>query len=237
MATIVFAAFAAFVAVRHRSSMGRSRSLVLPRGEQKQGPTLSSNESINSSLKNILQSQAAVSLTGIDCGKISPKQFVDLGDAVMGALAGNEKHHTAMETMMGGEDAPKTEAMHASMGATYLGCPPAAMKSGGMKGMDMGEGEMGGMSGMHFLMMKRNPILGEYLADSRGLTLYTFAKDTSEMSLCEGSCPMLWPPYNIPMKSQNLSLLYRHLRTFGRRDASANRMERIALIFLHIRRT
>ena len=36
--------------------------------------------------------------------------------------------------------------------------------------------------------------LGEVLADSAGMTLYTFAKDTPAVSNCYGKCAELWPP-------------------------------------------
>ncbi len=36
--------------------------------------------------------------------------------------------------------------------------------------------------------------LGEYLADSKGMTLYYFVKDTTGQSVCTGDCLTKWPP-------------------------------------------
>ncbi|MDX6410706.1 MAG: hypothetical protein QOE91_222 [Gaiellaceae bacterium] len=36
--------------------------------------------------------------------------------------------------------------------------------------------------------------LGRILVDSRGMTLYDFAKDKSTASTCYGACAALWPP-------------------------------------------
>ncbi len=33
------------------------------------------------------------------------------------------------------------------------------------------------------------------LADAKGMTLYTFDKDTKGMSTCYGACATMWPPY------------------------------------------
>jgi predicted lipoprotein with Yx(FWY)xxD motif len=39
-----------------------------------------------------------------------------------------------------------------------------------------------------------NPQLGKILVDSKGLTLYTFQKDTGSQSMCTGKCASVWPP-------------------------------------------
>ena len=39
-----------------------------------------------------------------------------------------------------------------------------------------------------------NPQLGKILVDSKGLTLYTFQKDTGSKSMCAGNCASIWPP-------------------------------------------
>jgi predicted lipoprotein with Yx(FWY)xxD motif len=39
-----------------------------------------------------------------------------------------------------------------------------------------------------------NGDLGEILVDSKGRTLYLFAKDTGPMSTCSGACSIDWPP-------------------------------------------
>ncbi len=38
--------------------------------------------------------------------------------------------------------------------------------------------------------------LGQYLTDSSGKTLYTFAKDTNGTSACTGACLIKWPAFN-----------------------------------------
>jgi predicted lipoprotein with Yx(FWY)xxD motif len=40
----------------------------------------------------------------------------------------------------------------------------------------------------------RTTTLGRILADSRGRTLYEFAKDTGKRSTCRGACAAEWPP-------------------------------------------
>ncbi len=42
--------------------------------------------------------------------------------------------------------------------------------------------------------MKKNSQLGPILTDSKGDTLYVFAKDSGGMSACSGSCAGAWPP-------------------------------------------
>ena len=36
--------------------------------------------------------------------------------------------------------------------------------------------------------------LGKVLVDSKGMTLYTFAKDSAGKSVCNGPCAQNWPP-------------------------------------------
>jgi predicted lipoprotein with Yx(FWY)xxD motif len=43
-----------------------------------------------------------------------------------------------------------------------------------------------------------NPILGNILVDSAGMTLYLYTKDTSGMSNCSGQCAVNWPPLLVP---------------------------------------
>jgi predicted lipoprotein with Yx(FWY)xxD motif len=40
-----------------------------------------------------------------------------------------------------------------------------------------------------------NPIKGTYLADSTGMTLYIYSKDTPGVSNCVSTCLVNWPPY------------------------------------------
>lgn len=39
---------------------------------------------------------------------------------------------------------------------------------------------------------------GKVLVDSKGMTLYTFTKDTSGKSVCNGPCAANWPPLSAP---------------------------------------
>src|SRR6266550_6307666 len=40
----------------------------------------------------------------------------------------------------------------------------------------------------------KNAQLGQILTDSKGNTVYVFAKDTNGKSACSGSCAGVWPP-------------------------------------------
>jgi predicted lipoprotein with Yx(FWY)xxD motif len=42
--------------------------------------------------------------------------------------------------------------------------------------------------------------LGKIVTDSRGRTLYRFAKDTGGKSMCAGACSTNWPPYTASSK-------------------------------------
>ena len=42
---------------------------------------------------------------------------------------------------------------------------------------------------------KKSASLGEYLTDSKGMTLYTFSDDTRLTSNCTGDCLKKWPSY------------------------------------------
>lgn len=44
-------------------------------------------------------------------------------------------------------------------------------------------------------MMKTDPKLGSYFTDPNGMTLYTYNKDTANVSNCTGKCITNWPPY------------------------------------------
>lgn len=51
------------------------------------------------------------------------------------------------------------------------------------------------------VMTKTNAVKGAYLTDSKGMTLYTFDKDTKDKSNCTGGCITLWPPFVAPSAS------------------------------------
>ncbi len=42
--------------------------------------------------------------------------------------------------------------------------------------------------------MSRDTAMGKVLADSKGMTLYTFDKDVAGKSNCNGQCAVNWPP-------------------------------------------
>ncbi|SRR5579884_3365473 len=41
------------------------------------------------------------------------------------------------------------------------------------------------------------------LANSKGMTLYTFGKDGSDKSMCNGKCAMNWPPLIAPASAKS----------------------------------
>lgn len=45
---------------------------------------------------------------------------------------------------------------------------------------------------------------GDYLADTKGMTLYIFDKDKPGVSNCNGSCASIWPPFKVSAKSASL---------------------------------
>ena len=49
--------------------------------------------------------------------------------------------------------------------------------------------------------MASNAKLGSYLTDLKGMTLYTYAKDTTGVSNCTGKCLTLWPAYVAPSQA------------------------------------
>lgn len=51
------------------------------------------------------------------------------------------------------------------------------------------------MSATDAVMTKTDPAKGTYLADTKGMTLYIYDKDTKGVSNCTGVCATTWPPY------------------------------------------
>lgn len=45
------------------------------------------------------------------------------------------------------------------------------------------------------LLMTESGANGNYLADSKGMTLYTYDKDSTGVSNCYANCAVAWPPY------------------------------------------
>lgn len=44
-------------------------------------------------------------------------------------------------------------------------------------------------------MVQNSPTKGNYLTDPKGMTLYTYDKDTNGVSNCYSACATTWPPY------------------------------------------
>ncbi len=53
-------------------------------------------------------------------------------------------------------------------------------------------------SSASMLMTRTDPSKGAYLADSKGMTLYVFDKDTKGVSNCYSGCAKVWPPFLAP---------------------------------------
>ena len=54
------------------------------------------------------------------------------------------------------------------------------------------------------IQTKTDPTLGQYLATSAGLPLYTYKLDTAGVSNCTGSCLSSWPAYTATSSVVNL---------------------------------
>jgi len=90
----------------------------------------------------------------IDPDQVSNAHLIELGEALMELMVPNERQHELMDEMMGGEGSQSLEAMHRSMGYSYLsGGGEASWRSGwGM----MGQGMMGNWGGH---MLSASPII------------------------------------------------------------------------------
>ncbi len=75
--------------------------------------------------------------------------------------------------------------------------------------------------GMATIAMTKNPQLGPILTDSKGNTVYVFAKDSKGMSNCNGSCASEWPPVTTSGKpTAGSGVLASKLGTTKRSDGS-----------------
>ena len=59
-------------------------------------------------------------------------------------------------------------------------------------------------NGVYKIMSKDK--LGMVMTDPKGMTLYTFAKDTTGVSNCTGKCLANWPAYTAPSQTGNLHM-------------------------------
>lgn len=66
----------------------------------------------------------------------------------------------------------------------------------------------------------QDPKLGEVLAGPQGLTLYTFKKDTPDMSACEDKCAEHWPPLLVSRAPRDLPALPGTFGVLTRKDGS-----------------
>ena len=82
-------------------------------------------------------------------------------------------------------------------GNNYGSSMSTKSSTSGMTGKSTGKsksGSSGMMSSSTASLMKVKTHLGAVLADSKGLTLYWYSKDTSMTSACTGGCATAWPP-------------------------------------------
>jgi predicted lipoprotein with Yx(FWY)xxD motif len=77
--------------------------------------------------------------------------------------------------------------------------------------------------GQYTVISASNPTLGAIMVDSKGMTLYTFAIDKPDESMCTGACAQFWPPLTVtegvsPTASSDISASL--LTTFKRADGT-----------------
>lgn len=53
------------------------------------------------------------------------------------------------------------------------------------------------------LTTRNDPTKGNFIADSRGMSLYTFDKDTPGVSNCNDACLVAWPPFLTSLSAQD----------------------------------
>lgn len=62
--------------------------------------------------------------------------------------------------------------------------------------------------------------VGPYLADSKGMTLYIFTKDSPGMSVCSGDCLVKWPAYAVDKVEPHSGLNAKDFGVIKRADGS-----------------
>lgn len=70
------------------------------------------------------------------------------------------------------------------------------------------------------IILKNDPVLGSYLTDSNGRTLYFFAKDFDGKSACTGACLNAWPAFYLANVSIGSGLDMEDFATTTRPDGS-----------------
>ncbi len=101
------------------------------------------NVKVDDVVQEILQKQNVSGVKDLDCSKISNDEFEKLGEAVMSYMHPNEKEHTAMDDMMGGEGSESLRQAHITMGKRFLGCEGVPGFMGMMEPGMMSSGMMG----------------------------------------------------------------------------------------------
>jgi uncharacterized membrane protein len=96
-------------------------------------------KSVELILREIKMDQNVGEIKQIDPDRVNDPRLVELGEALMELMVPNERQHELMDQMMGGEGSESLEAMHRSMGYSYLsGGGEASWRSGwGMMGPGM----------------------------------------------------------------------------------------------------
>jgi predicted lipoprotein with Yx(FWY)xxD motif len=93
-----------------------------------------------------------------------------------------------------------TARFHAACGlgllalAALAGCGGSGSNSATAATGGNGSAASSGSTRMAAVNVANNPQLGRILVDSKGLTLYTFQKDSGMKSNCNGQCAKFWPP-------------------------------------------
>lgn len=101
------------------------------------------NVQVDDVVKEILQKQNIKDIKDLDCNKVSDEDFERLGEAVMSYMHPDEKEHSAMDEMMGGEGSESLRQAHIAMGKRFLGCNNLPGFMGMMHWMMMGRDAYG----------------------------------------------------------------------------------------------
>lgn len=55
-----------------------------------------------------------------------------------------------------------------------------------------------------FYKIASSSVLGSYITDAKGMTLYVYKKDTNNVSNCKGICSLIWPAFQASASAKNL---------------------------------
>jgi len=70
------------------------------------------------------------------------------------------------------------------------------------------------------IVTKDTPVLGYFLMDNKGMTLYTFIKDPSGKSTCNGTCATIWPPLSAQVLPTGGTGVWRQFALIEREDGT-----------------